>query len=231
MPRRTKSTYAGAQSRLVILMGLAAMPAFSQLPAIAADTKAPAETKSPTPKNRTGTRKLESTIIGIEKEAQPTRITLRDGVLSVSIKPTTELVQEERGVVVADLEIGDKLSLITFKLKGSIRSKAVVTGLNPLVVSIDELATMTITKSETVSFSRYTPFTAEALAIGQTVALEMKLLTGGEIEATRIAVVIEKAKPAKTTNEKSTKPATPKPPANQAKPAVLPTTFHLSSEP
>lgn len=156
----------------------------------------PPQAKPAKPTNRPGERKLESTIAAVEKIGDTVRITLKDGSLTVTVKPSTELVQEERWLVASDLKVGDRLSLITFKpkAKGSLKEKAVVTAVNPLVLKISEVATLTVDKVENVEFNRYTPLPASALAAGQTVALEMRVLRDGQIEAKRIAVVIVKAK-------------------------------------
>jgi len=130
---------------------------------------------------------------------------LKDGVLTLGLKPTTELVQEERGLASADLNDGDRLSLVDFKTRGKLKGKFTVESKNPLVVKFEDIATFTITKVEDVQFNRYTPLKPAALAVGQTVAIEINVLRDGEIEARRVAVVVVKPKV-----KKPAKPKTPR---------------------
>lgn len=175
---------------LALLCIVAAPPARSQ-------DAAPDEPPQPAkPRNRTGTRKLESTITKVETFEGAPRLTLREGALTLSLKPATELVREERDLTVAELKVGDMLSQISLKGRGNLKEPGRVASLAPLTIDLGETATLTLKQVENWSFDRVSPLTAADLVIGQTVALELSLLRDGGIEAKRVAVMIARSKPA-----------------------------------
>lgn len=162
-----------------------------------------ADLTPPAPRNRTGTRRFESTITAVNKAGGGLEVTLRDGALTLIIKPSTELVREERNLGASDLKVDDLLSLVTLrsgKSRLSIKEKAVVTGLNPLTLKVSDIAVLTVTKADQWAFSRFTPLTTDALVAGQTVAVEMTLQRDGGISAKRLAVVVAKPNPPKARN-------------------------------
>ncbi|MDQ3812891.1 MAG: hypothetical protein M3347_02945 [Armatimonadota bacterium] len=190
-PRRDVISFRAMPLLLALLW-----PAFCQ----AAPEAPPAAPKflPPRPKNTAGDRQLQSSITALDKAADVVKVTLKEGALTVALKSTTELVQEERGVSASDLKAEDNLSAIV--LKGSkkkfyIEQKAIVTSTNPLTLKIGDLATLTVAQADKLEFNRYIPIKPDALAVGQTVAVEMRLQTDGEIIMKRLAVIVEKPKP------------------------------------
>ena len=156
----------------------------------------------PKPANNAGERKIESAIAGLDIAANPPKITLRDGAMTLALKPTTKLVQEERGLTAADLKVGDTICLLTLKsvglgartLTSSIKQECTVKAVNPLTLAIGDMAALTITKTEVAEFSREIAIQPANLAIGQTVALKIYLRGDGDIDVLRCAVVTAKPK-------------------------------------
>jgi hypothetical protein len=195
----------------VCVAGIRLYPVFAQETKAAPGTKPAASTPASTivslpatPKNTTGDRRFESSIAAVDNTANPTHITLRDGTLTLELKPTTELVQEERGLVASDLKIADTLSLIALKgrrSKFSIKEKATVASINPLTLRIGDMATLTVLEPDRWEFERYTPIQPKSLTVGQTVSILINLQRDGEITTRRIAVVA-KSKPVKSRNSR-----------------------------
>lgn len=205
---------ANLQHRLILAVSLVALSAHTrpcqsqakETPPQAATSAAPqtSETKAAKPRNRTGKRKMESAITGVERNGGVVRITLLNGGLTLALQPATELVQEERALNASDLKTGDKLSLITLKNRGTLKEPATVTSINPLVLQLGEVGTFQVSKVEDLSFNRYTPLPSSALIVGQTVAVELLISRDGQIEAKRIAVVVVKPKPPRATKSRKT---------------------------
>jgi hypothetical protein len=164
------------------------------------------------PQNQTGDRKFESSIAAIDSSGGATKITLTNGAMTLIIKPETEVVREERDLVASDLKIGDAVCFTALKgarSKLSIKEKAVVTGIEPLVIRIGDAAEMTFLKNELWEFYRAVPLKAADLKVGQTVAVQIRLQRDGDIATKRIAVVVSKPKPVKSkTTKTKTKPKT-----------------------
>ncbi len=106
----------------------------------------------------------------LDLNANPPRVTLRDGAVTLALKPTTKLVKEERDLTAADLKVGDTLCLLTLKpTKGPktvanssvIKEECRVTTLSPLTLHISEIATLTLTNVELAEFVREVPRQAE----------------------------------------------------------------------
>ncbi|MBV9470742.1 MAG: hypothetical protein JO316_09165 [Abitibacteriaceae bacterium] len=178
---------------------------------LAQEAQPPALTQPARPKNTTSLRKIESTVTAINTVDGKVTLTLKDGALSVALTPQTELVQEERNIVASSLKVDDTLCLIRFRARGSIKEKGSVTTINPLTVKIANMGTLMLTNIENVSFSRYSPLQSTALAVGQTVAIDLHVSHDGEIEAKRVAVVVVP----KTQAPKRTKQTTQRKPVKQ----------------
>ena len=158
---------------------------------------------APKPSNRTSTRTFQSTITAVDQAAGAVRMTLKNDVITVGFKPTTQLEQEERGLVAADLRAGDSLSSMELKgkgvqTKGKIEGRATVQTTEPLVLLFDDLGRITVSKTEVARFTRTQPMTARDLSVGQTVEIVMMVQKNGDIETRRIAVIVEKPAPPKT---------------------------------
>lgn len=169
---------------------------FTAVPTSNAQNAAPdSSVQAAKPRNRTGTRKLESTITKVETVEGAPRLTLREGAMTLSLKPTTELVREERDLTVTELKVGDTLSQISLKGRGNLKEPGTVTATAPLTIALGETAILTLKQVENWSFDRISPLVAADLAAGQTVALEISVLRDGGIEAKRVAVVMMRPKP------------------------------------
>ena len=114
----------------------------------------PAPQMPPKPTNNAGERKIESAITALDIGATPPTITLRDGAMTLALKPTTKLVQEERGLTAADLKVGDTICLLTLKsvglgartLTSSIKQECTVKAVNPLTLAIGDMAALSATR-------------------------------------------------------------------------------------
>jgi hypothetical protein len=183
----------------------------------AASFAQPGETKPPAPagqfkpakpQNTTGDRKFESAITAIDSSGSATKITLQNGALSLIVNPETEFVREERDLVASDLKVGDAICFTALKgarSKLSIKEKAVVTGIEPLVIRIGDAAEMTFLKNELWEFYRAVPLKAADLKVGQTVAVQIRLQRDGDIATKRVAVIVAKPKPEKSKTTKTKK--------------------------
>jgi len=182
----------------------------------------------PKPFNHAGERKIESAITALDLNANPPKVTLRDGAVTLTLKPTTKIVKEERDLTAADLKVGDTLCLLTLKpTKGPktvanssvIKEECRVTALNPLTLHVSEIATLTLTNVELAEFVREVPLQSSDLAVGQTVAVKIYVRGGGDIDVQRLAVVTakpkapKKPKAMKVPTPRAKKPALPKQPA------------------
>ena len=168
-----------------------------------APQNAPVLPQPPKPANRTGERKIESTITALDLDASPPKVTLRAGAMTLTLKPATKVVKEERDLIAADLKVGDTLCLLTLKSAkipktstndSKIKEECTVTTLNPLTLKVGDSATLTITKVELAAFSREAPLQPAQLAVGQTVAVNF-YVRGGDIDVLRLAVVTARPKP------------------------------------
>lgn len=124
-------------------------------------------------------------------------------------KPTTLVFREERDLGASDLQNGDLLSLTALRgarSKISIKESASVIGTNPLIIKIGEFATMTLHKGDAWEFNRSTPTDAAALAVGQTVAVELGLRRDGDISPNRISIIVAKPKVPRVKKPRATKP-------------------------
>ena len=204
-------------TRLTLFLTLFAASAThaQQAPPEAAKTPdAKAEDAAPKPRNTKGARKFESTITAIEKVAGGTKITLQTGSLSLMVKPTTLVFRDERGIGASDLQSGDSLSLIALRgarSKISIKENASVVNTAPLTLKIGELATMTLSKADAWEFNRSTKMDATALAVGQTIAVELGLQRDGDISPNRVAIIVAKPKVPRVKKPRATKPRIAKP--------------------
>lgn len=170
------------------------------------------EAKPTAPKNTTGDRKFESAITSLDTAGGLLKITLKNGTITLELKPDTELVREERGLTNSDLKVGDTLCLIALKgqrAKLSIKEKATVTGINPIAINIADSGTLTLQKPDQWEFDRATPLATNELKVGQTIAVQISLKRDGDITTKRVAVVIGKPQAAKA-KSKATKAATTK---------------------
>ena len=168
------------------------------------------QVKPVAPKNTAGDRKFESAISAMDNAANPPKVTLQNGGMTLELKPDTELVREERGLVASDLKVGDELCLIALKgqrSKLSINEKAAVTSLNPITITISDSAKMVLLKDDQWEFYRTTPMKPAELKVGQTVAVQITLRRDGDIIPKRVAVVVGKSQP---TKRKPKTPAAPK---------------------
>ena len=173
------------------------------------------ESAAPKPRNTTGARKFESAISAVERVEGGTKITLQSGALSMIVKPTTLVFREERNLGVSDLKSGDTLSLTALRgarSKISIKENASVVNTAPLTLKIGEFATMTLNKADAWEFNRSTKMDASALAVGQTVAVELGLQRDGDISPNRIAIIVAKPKAPRVKKPRTTKPRVKKTP-------------------
>ena len=187
---------------------------------VRADEVASEKPVAPKPYNRASTRKIQSTITAVDRAANAVKMTLKNDVVTVGFKPTTELEQEERGLVAADLRTGDTLCELELKgkgikTKGKIEGRATVQTTTPLVLLFDDLGSITVSKTEVARFTRTAAMTPEQLNAGQTVEITMTVQKNGEVEARRIAVIVEKPAPPKVI-----KPRKPRKPRAQRKTAA-----------
>lgn len=157
---------------------------------LAQEAQPPTLRQPANPRNTGRDRKMESTIKAINTADGKVTLTLKDGVLSLTLLPLTELVQEERNIVASDLKVDDTLCLIRFRSRGSIKEKGTVSAINPLTIKIADMGTLVLTTTENVTFCRYSPMQPAALAVGQTVAVDLHVGRDGEIETKRVAVVV-----------------------------------------
>jgi hypothetical protein len=178
----------------------------------APQSKAPvvkSENSAPKPRNSTDVRRFESTITAIEVADGLTKITLQNGAMIIGLKPTTTVLREERGLGASDLQVGDTLSLVTLRgarSKINIKENAGVTSANPLVLKIGEFASMTLNKADAWEFNRSTKLDEAALAVGQTVAVEIGLQRDGEISTNRVAIVVAKPKAPRVKSSRARRP-------------------------
>jgi hypothetical protein len=159
------------------------------------------EAKPTAPKNTTGDRKFESTITAIDTTGALPKITLKNGAMTLELKPDTEVVREERDLVASDLKVGDAVCFTALKgarSKLSIKEKAVVTKTEPLMIRIGDAAEMTFLKTDLWEFYRAVPLKTSDLKVGQTIAVQIRLQHDGDIATKRVAVVIGKPQATKT---------------------------------
>lgn len=106
--------------------------------------------------------------------------------ISLTATPTSQFNKAELNVASTDLAVNDK---VAFPL---ITEPAIVTSLNPLTLKIGDKATLTVTQSDGLLFTRHTPLKISDVTANQTAWVVYVNKPDGTTELKNLAVMIVK---------------------------------------
>jgi hypothetical protein len=162
----------------------------------AADTSKPKTQSTKTARPRSRTEKASIAAV----TANSIQVTTKEGTLDIALTPETTVLRQENDLLPNELKVGDA---IAFPLRGT-DDPPTVSSLVPLTLKYADIATLTLNKTEKMSFDRLTTIKSSDLATGQNVSVQMNVLADGKLEARRVTVMIDKPKPAKTPRTRKT---------------------------
>ena len=200
MSSRLRLGVALAVATIMPIFGIASPVLAQGTSATSAARSTTSTSTSTTPRSRTRTAK--STITAVDTTANTIKVTTtaKNENLDVALTPETEFGKEEQGLTAGELKVGDTVS---FSRKG-FRATGIVTSLSPLTLKIEDMATLSMTKTEGVKFNRHTALTRTDLAANQTISLRMRTGPDGKIEGRRVIVIVTKPKTPRVRRSRAT---------------------------
>jgi Cu/Ag efflux protein CusF len=185
--------------RSAITATFAAVMALSTLApvAIQSASAAPADAAKPVVAKMKSRTESRATVAAVT--ADSLQITTKQGAVDAALTPQTEYWRLEDNLKPEELKVGD---MVAFALR-STDGQPTVASVAPLTLKFGDDATLTLNKTDRMTFDRLTAIKSSDVAVGQNVAVKMNVLPDGKFEAQRVTVVVAKPKATKA-------PKTPK---------------------
>jgi Cu/Ag efflux protein CusF len=165
--------------------------------AIQSASAAPADAAKPVVAKMKSRTESRATVAAVT--ADSLQITTKQGAVDAALTPQTEYWRLEDNLKPEELKVGD---MVAFALR-STDGQPTVASVAPLTLKFGDDATLTLNKTDRMTFDRLTAIKSSDVAVGQNVAVKMNVLPDGKFEAQRVTVVVAKPKATKA-------PKTPK---------------------